>query len=80
MEINDPTLSALFDQLGLASTETAVKAFIKKNAHLPRGVVLHQANFWNASQSAFLKESIEDDSDWSDVVDQLNIMLRSTQG
>lgn len=79
MEINDPTLTELFDQLGLASTQAAIKEFIKKNGPLPRGVVLHQARFWNASQTAFLKEAIEDDSDWSDVVDQLNIMLRSIQ-
>lgn len=77
MEINDHSLSALFDQLGLASSESAIREFIKKNAPLPQTMALHQASIWNASQSAFLQQAIEDDADWSEVVDQLNIMLRS---
>ncbi|MDX2424710.1 MAG: DUF2789 domain-containing protein [Cycloclasticus sp.] len=77
MEINDHSLGALFDQLGLASSESAIRTFIKQNAPLPPTMALHQANIWNASQSAFLQQAIEDDADWSEVVDQLNIMLRS---
>ena len=63
--------------MGLTSSESAIRTFIKKNAPLPQTMALRQASIWNASQSAFLQQAIEDDADWSEVVDQLNIMLRS---
>ncbi|USP15324.1 DUF2789 family protein [Vibrio gazogenes] len=37
---------------------------------------MHKASFWTASQSAFLKQTIEEDTDWTELVDQLDVMLR----
>lgn len=69
-------LESLFEQLGLGSSEAAIRDFIRRHKPLPRGVELHQADFWNASQAAFLRQAIDEDADWAEVVDQLDAMLR----
>jgi hypothetical protein len=69
-------LNSLFKQLGLDSSNKAIEDFIYKNKPLPGNVILHNAEFWNESQAAFLKEAIEEDSDWAEVVDELNALLR----
>jgi len=68
-------LSALFDQLGLDSSEAGINLFIKKHAPLKEGK-LHEADIWNSAQSAFLKQAIEEDADWAEIVDHLDVMLR----
>jgi len=75
MEMQNHPLSALFDQLGLDSSEAGINSFIKKNAPL-KGRELHEAEFWNSAQSAFLKQAKDDDADWAEIVDQLDAMLR----
>ncbi|TBT33456.1 DUF2789 family protein, partial [Vibrio parahaemolyticus] len=35
-----------------------------------------EASFWTHSQAAFLKQAIEEDADWAELVDQLDVMLR----
>ncbi|WP_084003109.1 DUF2789 family protein [Methylophaga muralis] len=47
-----------------------------KQHDLPEGVKLENAYFWSPSQSAFIKECLALDSDWAEVVDQLNVQLR----
>ncbi|TQV87230.1 DUF2789 domain-containing protein [Aliikangiella coralliicola] len=69
-------LISLFNQLGLDSSDEAIKDFIGRNKPIPDDVELHNADFWNVSQSSFLKQVIDDDADWAEVVDQLNVMLR----
>ena len=69
-------LNVLFDQLGLDDTDEAIQAFISRYKPVPGEVELHQAGFWNSSQASFLKQAIDDDADWSEVVDQLDTMLR----
>lgn len=69
-------LDALFKQLGLDNSNEAIEDFVNKNRSLPGNVELHQAQFWNKSQADFLKEAIEEDSDWSETVDELNVLLR----
>ena len=76
MEPGDHSLKSLFDQLGLESTEAAIQNFIDRHAPLASDVELHQAGFWNVSQATFLKQAMEEDADWAEIVDQLNIMLR----
>lgn len=76
MEMQNHSLSALFDQLGLDSSETGINFFIKKNATLKGGDKLHEADFWNTAQSAFLKQAKDEDADWAEIVDQLDLMLR----
>ncbi|WP_372620428.1 DUF2789 family protein [Alteromonas stellipolaris] len=36
---------------------------------------IFQAPFWSESQAAFLKTAIEDDADWAEIIDQLNVRL-----
>lgn len=69
-------VNSLFDQLGLGSTDEAIEDFINRNSPLPGNVELHKADFWNASQASFLKQVIEEDADWAEIVDQLDAMLR----
>lgn len=76
MDTQNHSLSALFDQLGLDSSETGISFFIKKNAILKGEAKLHEADFWNSAQSAFLKQAKDEDADWAEIVDQLDLMLR----
>lgn len=76
MEAPFHSLVALFDQLGLDSTDEAIDNFINKNRPLPAFVELHKAEFWNTSQASFLKQVKEEDADWVEIVDQLDTLLR----
>lgn len=69
-------LSSLFDQLGLESSEAAIDRFIAQHKPIPAEVELHKASFWNPSQADFLRQTIEEDADWAEVVDHLDAMLR----
>lgn len=72
--------SELFSQLGLSREPTSIRAFIEKNSPLPVEVRLEDAPFWSAAQATLLREKLQDDADWSEVVDQLNIALRARRG
>lgn len=65
----------LFSQLGLEADEQAIERFIK-NHHLPDGIPLDQADFWNSSQRQLIHQSLKDDADWSQACDQLAALLR----
>ncbi len=75
METPVHSIHALFDQLGLESTHEGIGDFIDKNSPLPNDLALHQADFWSESQAKFLKDAIDENADWSEVVDTLNEML-----
>lgn len=77
MELPLHTMSNLFAQLGLPSDESAIDRFIATHAPLPETVALASAPFWTQSQATFLREEISEDADWAEVVDQLNLRLRS---
>jgi hypothetical protein len=68
------TMAQLFSQLGLASTNDAIALFVRQHALRPE-TALENAPFWNSSQISFLLEARDDDSDWSALVDQLDVML-----
>ncbi len=70
------SIESLFNQLGLDSSEQAIESFINKHKSLPGHVELSKADFWTNSQATFLKEMIDEDSDWSTIVDLLDSMLR----
>jgi len=76
MEVSVHTINSLFEQLGLRSTESEINIFIEKNGPIPRGIELHNAKFWSESQALMLKEMTENDADWAEIVDQLNVRLR----
>ena len=69
-------LSSLFQQLGLDGSDEGIQSFLDDFSPLPSNVTLYKANFWTTAQAAFLKEAIDEDADWAEVVDQLDSMLR----
>jgi Protein of unknown function (DUF2789) len=75
MDIFSHTLENLFLQLGLSNSPESMEAFIKNN-HLPKEIPLESAACWSAGQAQFIHEAIEQDSDWSEIVDQLDVQLR----
>ncbi|NOQ68980.1 MAG: DUF2789 family protein, partial [Gammaproteobacteria bacterium] len=70
--------SELFKQLGLGSNHEEIEGFLREHAPLSTGILLSDAPFWSPAQAAFLREARESDSDWSEVVDALNVALRAT--
>jgi len=69
------TLKDLFDQIGLPSTALDISTFVRQHGPLADDCLLTQADFWNASQAAFLREQWRADGDWALVVDELNALL-----
>ncbi len=70
------TLSDLFAKLGLPNSPAAIDAFFEKHRPLPQDEPLASATFWTAEQAAFLREARQEYSDWAEVVDELNCLLR----
>lgn len=77
MDTSEHNMSTLFAQLGLPNSERDIEGFIAEHRDLRKTEALADADFWNAAQAAFLREAIEEDSDWAEVVDQLDARLRS---
>ena len=77
MDTSTHTMSTLFAQLGLPNSDEEIQRFIETHRELRSTEELADASFWNAGQAAFLREAIEDDSDWAEVVDQLDASLRA---
>ena len=67
----------LFSQLGLDNSYADIAQFIQHHP-LPADIPLTDATFWTPAQRAFLYESWQQDSDWCELVDQLDQMLRNT--
>ena len=76
MDTSIHSMQTLFCQLGLAGGENQVNAFIEKHKPLLRNITLAEADFWNEAQAAFLAEAVAEDSDWCEVVDELDCLLR----
>lgn len=70
------TLSDLFAKLGLPNSPDAIDAFIERHRPLPQAEPLASASFWTAEQAAFLQQARHSSSDWAEVVDELNCLLR----
>lgn len=76
MESSYHRFSELFAQLGLPNDPASIAAFVRRHAPLPAGTLLHEAPFWTPAQAALLREELQEDADWAEVVDQLNVALR----
>lgn len=76
MEIHTHDMRELFQQLGLPSDQEGIDEFISRHRCLCDGIALTEAPFWNESQAEFLREAVAEDSDWSELVDQLDVRLR----
>jgi Protein of unknown function (DUF2789) len=66
----------LFAQLGLPCDDAGIAGFLKNNRPLAGHIALPDALFWTSAQAAFLRESLLQDTDWSQQVDQLSQALR----
>lgn len=75
MEKTNHELGDLFRQLGLPDDAISIDQFIARHRPLPRGVRLADAAFWSPSQAQFLREEINEDADWAELVDTLAAML-----
>ena len=75
MDTSSHTMQALFAQLGLPNSDTAIDNFMQNN-HLPAEIPLESAAFWSAGQAQFIREAITEDADWAEVVDHLDTQLR----
>lgn len=76
MDTSKHNLSTLFEQLGLAADEKSIEDFLARYSPLPREIALQDAPFWSESQSHFLEEGLEEDSDWAEIIDELDALLR----
>ena len=76
MEAPIHSMTSLFDQLGLDSTDQAIETFIDDHRPLQGNIELHEADFWSASQASFLKQEKDEDADLAEIVDQLDALLR----
>ena len=74
MESTFHSLENLFLQLGLDNDPASIETFISQHK-LSAEQSLESAPFWTPSQSAFISECLSEDSDWAEVVDQLNALL-----
>ena len=70
-------LPDLFAQLGLPHDSDAIAAFIQRHAPLDPALRLEEAGFWTPAQARLLQEELLADADWSEVIDQLSVALRS---
>ncbi len=75
MDVSRKNLGTLFGQLGLDNDDAAIDAFILSHATLKTEVPIWAEPFWSASQATFLKEALEEDADWADIVDELSNRL-----
>ena len=76
MDTTAHTFTTLFQQLGLPSDEQSIDEFIATHAPLAAATPLAEASFWSSGQAAFISEALSSDSDWAEIVDQLNACLR----
>ena len=76
MDTSVHNMSTLFLQLGLNNSPQGIYQFINEHKGLNSQTSLQDANFWNTSQASFIQEAIAYDSDWAEVVDQLDSLLR----
>lgn len=77
MEIISHQIDVLFAQLGLSNSAEAIEDFLKTHYLSRKDQRLADAPFWNASQASLLEEAIKEDAEWSQVVDQLDALLRA---
>jgi len=80
MELPNPSMETLFEQLGLPADAESIDAFIASHAPLPEEMKVSEAPFWNNAQAALLKDELLDDADWAPVVDELNVRLHQQAG
>ncbi|QRY81666.1 DUF2789 domain-containing protein [Pseudomonas sp. PDNC002] len=74
MDTSQHSLGALFKQLGLPNDRKDIDAFLDSH-RLVEGQKLPDAPFWNKAQAQFLREALQQDSDWTEEADELAVRL-----
>lgn len=77
MGTTEHRFSDLFAQLGLPNDEQSIADFLILHTTKEKDFRLPDLPFWTVSQTAFLKESLAQDSEWSGLVDQLSSAMRA---
>jgi len=75
MDTSKHDMNGLFAQLGLDATRSGIYHFVKEH-NIQADLTIDEAPFWSESQASFIADSIQEDGDWSEVIDQLDTMLR----
>ncbi|WP_416305684.1 DUF2789 family protein [Neptunicella sp. SCSIO 80796] len=76
MDIANPSINNLFEQLGLPGDDRSIEGFIEQHKGLNQALKLQHAPFWDAGQARFLEDALNEDAAWAEVIDQLNARLR----
>ena len=76
MDTSPHSLSGLFEQLGLPASEQDITRFLHEHSPLDPRVKLVEAQFWNPGQRSFILEVLAEDSDWTELVEHLDAVLR----
>ncbi len=73
-----PSMTLLFEQLGLERSPEAIQTFITTHRFQPGGFggPIQEAPFWTQSQAELLSQALAEDSEWSGLVDRLDSALR----
>lgn len=74
MDTSEHSLKTLFAQLGLDNNEQAMTQFIRQHRLSP-GTAIQDAPFWNQAQASFLRESLRQDAEWCEIIDELNTLM-----
>jgi hypothetical protein len=77
MDTNQPSMTNLFNQLGLPSEPQDIADFIDAHRPLPEEIRLTKADFWSTAQASFMEEKLSADDHWAVVIDSLNTSLRA---
>lgn len=75
MDTSTHNMANLFMQLGLENKPEAINSFISRHK-LPGNIALADAPFWNPAQASFIRESLKEDADWAEIIDELSTQLR----
>lgn len=75
METFAHDLPHLFKQLGLPNKPLEIETFISRHKLRDDGNLLQEADFWTIAQANFIEESILEDSDWVEAIDELSALL-----
>ena len=78
MDTTKHDINTLFAQLGLPNSDEQIDAFIASH-ELEDTTLLQEASFWDEAQQHFLTESLAQDGDWSEVIDELDVRIRQSK-
>jgi hypothetical protein len=78
MDTTKHDINTLFAQLGLPNSESQIDEFIASHK-LEDTTLLQNAPFWDEAQQHFLAESLKQDGDWSEIIDELDVRIRQNK-